>query len=61
MVNKQLTDSFELYTFAIYLYFFTFFILYTSEQSFLKMILYNSFGNIFLQYTLNYNILNAFY
>jgi hypothetical protein len=57
MVNKQLTDSFELYTFTTYLYFFAFFILYTSEQSFLKMILYNTFGNLFLQYTLNYNIL----
>ena len=56
MVNQQLTDSYELYSFAIYLYFFAYFILYTSEQSFLKMLFSNIIGNIFLEYILNYNV-----
>lgn len=56
MVNQQLTDSYELYSFSIYLYFFAYFILYTSEQSFFKLLFTNIIGNIFLEYILNYNI-----
>jgi hypothetical protein len=57
MLNSNVNDIFELYSFIIYLYFYSYFYLSISNQSFFNFILSNLICNSFTHYFLNYNIL----
>ena len=52
------TDILELYSFAIYLHFYSFFYLFIFKQSFLEMIFINILSNLGFYYLFNYNIIN---
>jgi hypothetical protein len=56
MLNNNVNDIFELYSFVIYLYFYSYFYLSISEQSFFKFILFNTICNFFTHHFLKYNV-----
>jgi hypothetical protein len=58
MKNNQITDKYELYSYSIYLYLYAFFYLYLFEQTLLKIIIINFFGNILFYYIFNNSILH---
>jgi len=55
MDDKHITDSYELYSFVTYLYFFAYFHQCLLQLSFLKLIMTDLIGNIFFYYIFNYN------
>lgn len=55
---KENIDTFELYTFSVYLYAYGFFYKYISHESFLNMFLLNFLGNMITYYFVNYNFLS---
>jgi len=58
MKNNEITDKYELYSYSIYLYLYAFFYLYLFEQTLLKFMIINFFGNILFYYTFNNSILH---
>lgn len=56
MLNNQITDKYELYSFSIYLYMYFFFYLFIFEQTFIRSIIMNIFGNVFIYYLFNNHI-----
>lgn len=49
-------DKYELYSFLVYLYFYSVFYKYVFEQALIKGIIINIFGNIFFYNIFNYHI-----
>jgi hypothetical protein len=56
-IQNQNIDKYEFYSFSIYMYGYGFFYLYLFEFTFLKIVFYNLLINVFLNYSINHNIL----
>ena len=57
-MSNILTDKYELYSYATYLYFYAFFYMYLFEYNFLKGLLINIVGNTLFYYVFGYNIIS---
>lgn len=56
-MNKKNIDKLELYSFGIYLYMYSYFILYTLNNNWMNIIIYNIVGNGLFNYMINHNII----